>query len=509
MSTNKDFSLEINNFRTWNTKDNPVTMKDDECPVLLNFMPIGQSLYTIPGYTDILASTPDGTTIIRTFDVNINGSLYKMAACSDGSLYKFNSSWTRTLVAAAGTFTGDKTGPRFAQWKYTNLLIIDPKGYWDYDGTTLTKHTTKSAPAAGTCIEVWKGRVWTANGRTLSYSAPDDFTDFQTATSGGIRVDTYASLRNNVVNLLGSQDYLFVTGDHATHIVSGLSILSDGTTDFSLIDAIPGIGTVYPESVCALGDELIFFSDAGVYTINAGSHNLLSSYLDGILTALDTTFAPIGFFSLIYNKLVYCLLVKLTSPLDGTKEKWILCLYEGRWFPVFYGVVGNGTGLDLSFAGQQASSTDTKTYATYENNIIQIFTGASPITKRVRTKYMDYGDSFTDKQILRVGAVIASNLAFIAAFPAVVRAFATTQSASAEVTFPPQTTNWINGFGAPIAWQNGSAQAVTWFGLQADSIGMTTIEGRGKRMALEYDESGANAYVLSGLILDGQLGARW
>jgi len=56
------FEIEINAFRTLNTKDSPVTMKDDELAILINFMPIGTSLNVVPGYSAVLATIGNSET---------------------------------------------------------------------------------------------------------------------------------------------------------------------------------------------------------------------------------------------------------------------------------------------------------------------------------------------------------------------------------------------------------------------------------------------------------------
>ena len=510
-ATNKDFSIELNNFRTVNTKDNPVTMKEDELPILLNFMPIGQSLYTIPGYSAVLAQTPPGTKIVRMFDFNLDGVLYMIVATSDGALYAFSPNWDGRLIAAAGTFSGNDNGPHFAQWKYSSLLIIDPKGYWYWYGysTVTSLAVTNSAPTTGTSIEVWKGRVWIGSGRTINYSAPDDFTDFQTATSGGTIIDTYPSLRQQINTLIGAQDYLYVVGDHGTHLIYGVQVLSDGSTVFTLTDALPGTGSIFPETVLSADNAIIMMGDTGINAISATTSQLASAYLDGFYSFIDQTFKPIGFFANIYNKLVYCVLVYVTSPLDGSKQKWFMCLYEGRWFFVYFGIVGGAPSMDFTYAGQRTSSTDIKTYASYGNNIVQLFVGSSQITMKVRTKAMNYGGSFFDKQVLSVGVTLASTQPFATVFTATIKAIGNLQTGTALLSFAPTPGTWTNSAGVNVLWINSSGAEVVWYVLGSEVNLFHECEGRGKRISIDYEEAdpAAPQYVLAGLMLEGQVGA--
>jgi hypothetical protein len=558
---NKDFQVEINNFRTYNSKDNPVTMKDDELPVLLNFMPIGTSLYSMPGYVipdtgDIAttgAKTLDGTTIIRMYDANLDGTIYKIVACSDGSLYQFDTSttpWTRTTIAGIGTFTGSSAGPYFEQWEYTKLLIIDPKGYWSYahGGSITPLGGTTNARRGGESIAVWKNQIFfggsatSADGdtrRTIFYSVAGSYTNFTDPNTSlpQAQTDNYASLRNKINALVATQDYLYVIGDHGTHVMSGVQMLSSGSYAFTLTNSLPGIGTVFPESVQAYGDTIFMLSSTGVHAISAGSHELLSSYLDGIFPSIDLTFYPVSFIAEIYNKTVFCLLVQVISPLDAIKQKWFLCYYEGRWFPVFMGVVGGGSPLDFNFAGQRQSATDATCFAAYDNQIVQLFTGSIQLTKKIRTKLYNLGDSIHDKQVLRIGVILANTQAFITPFSASVRCYAKIVSASPIVSFAPNTVEWSNRYSAVLPWEasiggtivptteypadsppftwnkivGGSEQTLTWFTIGGEAYGMTQCDGRGKRIAIDYEESDSSGpvYVLAGFIVEGQIGADW
>ena len=683
----QEFAVEMNRFRTVNTKDSPVTMEEDELPLLINLMPIGTSLFSIPGFsasplvtigdqeaarpqnTAVVALltvvkglttgtiyvctasgttantadpsagwsttnpvtdggatwTPFDSTILRFADVNLNNQIYKIVATKGGALYIVTPEWVqfRLNVPAAGGFTN----PQFEQWKYTNALIIDPTaGYWDFDGqpgpdraptlaigtdtkkvkitnainyvagttqktqaaadlwgftgfdvainksrsaylyldssgvasiaagtagatdlagadallpakdltksligrinvtagataftggttamngatitTTYTDnimllhHTTLSTPSVGSCIAIWKGRVWIGNGRTIHFSAPDSFTDFQTASSGGTVIDGYPSLRNQINALVGAQDYLYVVGDHATHVISGLQIFNNTSTIFNLTDAIPGVGSPYPDTVKALGPMILAMSNTGINGINAGSYELLSSYLDGTIPSVDTTFSPVACFSKIFSKLCFSVLVKCAHPVDGSLQKMILCYYEERWFYVFY-------GQDFTFIAQSATATDTFTYASVGNTIIQIFTGESYCMKKIRIKALNMQAAFNDKQVLEVGATLVNStglLTDIIANMTVIGSGWQSESSqgSALVTFSPGTIIWLNDSGAIVPWN------ANWIRLYSDMLGMAGVEARGKRIQVDFEESSAAAYSITGIMASGIYGA--
>ena len=568
--SNKDFEIELNSFRTVNTKDSPVTMKDDEMPILINFMPIGTSLNVVPGYSAVLATigntetvwtaaagvtinvtvrrpavpngfiyvcsqtgttggteptwTTDGSevtdntakwqgyscTIKRFADVNIGGTIYKLVATEGGALYKLDPAWvqTRLNVPSVVAFTD----PQFEQWKYTRALIIDPTaGYYDYDGTTLTHNTAMSAPTIGTCIAIWKASVFIGNGRTIYFTAPDDgsgtateFADFRLASGGGFQVDTYSSLRNQINALVAAQDYLYVVGDHATHIITSIQTISGTAQSLTILDAVPGIGSPYPDTVRVLGSEIVQMGNSGVNAVSGANYNLLSSMLDGMLPGVDTTFKPVAWFGKIFNKQVFCLLVRAKHPIDGTLQKFILTYYEDRWFYILY-------GQDFTFAAQSATALDTESFASYGNNIIQIFTSTSLLTKKMRMKAMNLGSPIIDKQVLWLGATLVNTTGISSELKVTMKAIGSglkeaSATASCDVAFYPDTITWLNESGNIVPWFTSpiNLTSVGWNVQYSDMIGMKECDGRGKRIQVDFEETSENSYSLTGIMIGGQ-----
>lgn len=638
------FELEINTFRTVNTKDSPVTMKDDELPILINLMPIGTFLNVVPGFSEVLATignsetawtaaqgvtinttvrrptvpngfiyvasqsgTTDATTeptwpvdgtteitdgtakwkgysctIKRFADINIGGTVYKLVATVGGKLYRLDSAYTQVLLNPSTAIIF--SDPQFEQWKYTHALIIDPTaGYYSYDGTNLVYRTTPvvtisiatpavitlnghgfiagepvtfqttgtlptgltlgttyyvisagltantfevsetlggaavntsgtqsgvqtlstAAPTVGTCIAIWKGSVFIASGRTLFFSAPDSFTDFQTISSGGSVIDTYSSLRNQINALVAAQDYLYVVGDHATHTATGIQSFTGAGTVLTLLDTLPGVGSPYQDTVCVLGSEIVHYGNSGVNALSGANFNLLSSMLDGMLPKIDTSFNPVGWYGKIFNKQVYCLLVSAQHPVDGTLQKFILCFYEDRWFYVLY-------GQDLTFAGQSATAIDMKTFAAYGNNLIEIFIGESLLTKKARLKAMNLGSPILDKQVLWLGATLVNSTGttnIVATMSAIGSGTKNeTGNGSAQVLFAPDEMLWSSDVVDPMPWQVSDTNTTDfiWLQLYSDILGMRECEGRGKRIQIDFEESSISSYAITGIMVGGQ-----
>ena len=558
------FSFEHNQFKTINTRDAPVTVKEDECPILENFMPIGTSLYTVPGVSAILQKAGEdesvwtantvtaidtvriptayngyvykctarsgtfkthattepiwptsGTIvdnevtwtaysldIIRMFDFNDEGTNKKILATKGGAIYSSTDAYVQTRLCLPGI----TTNPKFRQWSYTNLLILDPTaGYATWDGAAAPP-LSFNASYKGTAIAIFATRVWIANtvtsARTIQYTSPLGFlaTDF-VATGSGSVIDAFASLRMKIVALEATQEYLYVIGDHATHLIHGVQLLDTGSTAFQIVDALPGVGSIHEDSVLAYGSSVFFVGDSGVWAVQGMQNELLSSYLDGLFPnfIVDlSVFSVKACIAKIYNKNCYCMAVKHYDLIDGSIVKTLWVLYEGRWFNVKFGAT-----YDIIAVQSKNTETESSCFAAYGPNVVQIFTGTSIMTRRVKTKAENHGYPINDKQVLSVGGMISNDTGLLSPLVATITAQGETSKGSAQVTFTPSTLSWYNNAGLLVTWTG-----MTWGYPFNDMFGSQECDGRGKRISLEYIETSVSEYVLTGLMLEGMLGAR-
>lgn len=403
-----------------------------------------------------------------------------------------------------------------------SILQVHPTGTGGFlggttalnDGTVIPNATftdqiiisLQDSTIIGTDIAVFDARVWIlVNGLTYQYSAINTFTDFTISGGGGSIVDTNPDTRVSIQKLAATAGYLYAVGDHSTHSLFGSQVFASGNVAYQLSDSVPGIGSMFPDTVRVLSGTVFMVSDYGIYTVEGQSFDPISELLDGLYPNIDLTFKPIGRFAKIFNKLVYCVLVRAINPATGVLEKLLLCTYRKRWFIVAY-------GLDLNFIQQSMTSTDTLLYGMYGNKVILLFDSSSTQTlaRQVRTKAFDMGTSKYTKHILRVGCTLEARQGFTVPATLIMRAICDNITTECTVTMPSTIVTITNSLAQSVTITNNFAQAVTVLLQTATATGMKELDsGLGKEVIFELLDTSSSQYILSGLHYEGQIGSEY
>ena len=210
-------------FKGVNTQADRKMIANDEFAWLENVMPIGHgNAKTIPGPSAALSTLPGNEICYYMAPGNINNVDYMFMFCTSGSLYSVNISitpnYTPVQVAVAGTFSA--TAARLCQWKNERILIIDPnKGFFDYDGTTLTVYKN----TVGSVVATIPGINFTSN-PAISVSG---------GGGSGASFTSKIGVNTAVLGAAGSGyaigDLLSVTGGTST-VVATLTVLTLGAS---------------------------------------------------------------------------------------------------------------------------------------------------------------------------------------------------------------------------------------------------------------------------------------
>lgn len=489
----RDFT--VKDFAGVNTQADRTAIQQNEFAWMENLIPIGHgNLRCVPHQGSALATLPSSSATYWKYG-NIGGVDVLLIATAAGSCYQLNlatNAWT--LVAAAATFTGTVA---MAQWENERMLIIASNGYWDWDGAALTPLAgAMSAPAGGTTIAVYSGRVWIGDGRNVFYSAPASYADFQGASAGGSFILTDDTFKSGIYHLSSANNFLYIFGDSAINVVSDVRV-SGGVTIFSNANITASVGTIYPMSVVAYYRTLSFLAPFGVHFIQGATPKKLSDALDGIFERIDFSQAISSGITTLFNIQVACWLFKYADPLTGTTRGLIATFFGGKWF-----FLGQGDSLTL-IQGVYKSGRQ-YLYGTDGTAVYQLLSNTSnAIATTLRSALWDLGDPIVMKQVTKAGCeanVTASNTTLN------ISVVSELGSSPSTITADNQG-QWINGSGVTGQWYNSAGVLGNWW-ISGFVIYQGDADGFGRYIGLDVSST-APGYRLIGLLLEFEKRARW
>ena len=197
-----------------------------------------------------------------------------------------------------GTFdfsssTGNVLDMQAVQWNNTSLLVITPTSYFIYlftdvvgSGPTQTINTS----VTGTSIAVYQQRVWIGNGLTIQFTAPNTNNDFTTGDGAGAYLINTADYQ--LTGMCELNGFLYVLLPSGIQVVSNVQIVTTTTggvttsiTTFNVYPISESIGCAYRNTIQVFNRIIVFMNWIGVYAINGGTVQKVSSRLDLIFSA--------------------------------------------------------------------------------------------------------------------------------------------------------------------------------------------------------------------------------
>lgn len=462
-----------------NTQAKRQAIKENEFAWIENVMPVGHGNAIILGARSTSLQTVASGTCYYMKDYNIANTNYMFMATDDGHAYQvlLNSPYTRTEIGAAFSTSGLK----IAQWKDERIVIGDPAtGLYSWDGASLTHLTAKSAPGNVTSIETFSGRVWCAYQRTIYFSAPDSYDDFQTASSGGTFIATDQTLHSYITQLIAANSFLYFTGVDSVNVIGDVSVNSTGDTVFSNTNLSASIGTNFALTEIPYFRSVWLANKSGVYSIYGSSPTKTSDALDGIFRRIDFTVEPSGGTVMLQNILCAAVMANYIDPLQGITRPLLMIFFNKKWF-----VASQGDDLLLIAGGEEDGMQNL--YGTDGTNLYKLFADESSFVDwKIQTAYWDLKDVTQTKEANAFGFeidigevngtvymtldVLNNQTPYVdsSEFPISVSGFAT----------------WENNAHATVTWQNNSLAVVEWstptylMQMQDTSINGGTIFGK-------------------------------
>jgi hypothetical protein len=486
-------------FRKWkgaNLTDARTAIGDDEFSWCENALTIGDgAIQILPGPGPTIATLTQG--VASLWGLTLNGSPVMIAINRDGSISQITPGGNTTVVAGSGTVT---PSARVTIWQGSPILIVDPTfGYFSWDGTTFT---LIDATRVGTALAVFQGRVWIANNRTTTYTAPNTYNDFTAGNGSGSFVLTDEAFPGNIVTLVSALEELWLVGQAAIDALSNVTasgVAPNVVTTFSVTNIVTNVGSNASGSVVGYFRALALLAPFGAYALSGVTPQKLSDKLDGMFPDLligDTT--AMAAVAVVQNLPV--LLFRVTYTGQQAKAgagpiALLLGFTQGKWFFAVQRPALSWITTVIVNGVAQAWGTDGTT-------VYQLF-GASPATPvnyRLKGKLSDFGLATTAKALTKAGLELQASYT-------VAPVFTVESETSASVVVPVAAgavITWVNALGQVITWVNALNQEIV-FVAQGRSLSRSdaalfghylgwSLEGTDppysiQAIALEYEET--------------------
>jgi hypothetical protein len=401
-------------FKGMNTQALRQAIGDGQQAWLENIQPIGDAnARTVPAMSAALA-TLTGTSIpyiAMGFNIIISGTPTDilMIASTNGNLWQFNCQ-TNALVQVSASTNFQKSS--FAQWKNERILICDEtSGLWDWDGTTLNNAGYQSQPASGQHIATFSGRVWVSNNRTVTFSAPNSYSDYRTSQAGGSFIVTDETLHSSIQQLVSANNFLYIFGTSSVNVISDVRVVS-GTTLFTNTNLSTGVGTPFPMSAVVYGRAVFFASVTGFYALYGSSAQKISSELDGLFPLISGLTSPAGLGGtptvsagvvVLNNILCLCFLFNYADPTQGITRPLLAVYFENKWFVASQGT-NSGIGSLIHIVDNDVDGKSKLYGLDSAGNVYQLFEDASTeVPYRWQTAFWDFGAPILFKQAIKAG----------------------------------------------------------------------------------------------------------
>ena len=244
------------------TRDSRFALKKDQARLITNLVRTQSGLLiTRPGRVKLVASAlvpAAGDSVIRSvFELRpSNGNDSVLVNAGNGIFKLIAGAWV-----SQGTVATNNLRMVWTQFQDHAVGINGTDTVVNYDGTTLT--TIAAAPTDGSAITSHRNRVWILRGRTLSYSALGDRTDWTTPNNAGA-IPVPTSKGKGGTGLISLWDRLIVLTADQVFQVSGT-----GPSDFAMTPINLQYGHVgSPYAVLAAGNDIYFCNKRGVHALS-------------------------------------------------------------------------------------------------------------------------------------------------------------------------------------------------------------------------------------------------
>jgi hypothetical protein len=363
-------------------------------------------------------------------------------------------------------------------------------------GTNATaKAIINTNPGVG--IQSFSGRVWIANGRTVTYSGAGSYSAFTSIDSGQVTL-TDATLHGNITQLLSANNFLYIFGDDSINVFSDVRVTNAGTTLFTNTNVSASVGSKLPYAIYPYFRSVLFMNNYGIYALVGSTTTKVSDALDGVFPNIDFTSPVYAGQVLLNNILCAAFNFKYTGGLGtSSSSRYIQAIFfEKKWF-------FTSASSDLAYITSAPLGGKINLYGTNGNSCVRLYSDStSNIASYVQTSLNPMKDPIRTKQALKVG--IEATLTSAAELTVTVDS----ETGSSLPVALGQLVTWVNNLSNVISWTNNSSVVITWYGGGGYTLYKTDAKQWGKYLGMTVTSTGAN-FVINGFEYEHELRVRF
>jgi hypothetical protein len=342
----------------------------------------------------------------------------------------------------------------------------------------------------GTSIATYAGRVWVANNRTIIYSSPNAYNDFNPLDLAGSFIMSDDTLKTTITKMYANSDLLYIIGSSSVNVISNVTVTSPifnssggiitaSVTTFSNVNLTKDAGTENDVSVVSAFRSLAFVMNYGFMSLTGTTPTKMSDALDGMFPAIDFTNVISGGLAVIYDILCLCFLVQYNDPMIGAKRPLLCINFNKKWF-----FASASAGVTFVAAGSPTPGKP-DLWATDGHHLYKLFSSSTnAVTQTIITKLWDMGDPLITKEALKLSLETVSTTT------------SNTISVNIDTGNRTQSYNFtgsnaasvINNTGAKITMLNNTATPIIWLAVGYIST-QSDIESNGNYLGLTVTSS--------------------
>jgi len=334
-----------------------------------------------------------------------------------------------------------------------------------------------------TGIASFSGRVWIASGRTITYSAAGDYSDFTSVSAGSLQL-TDSTLHGNIQQLLAANDFLYIFGDSSINVFSNVQVSASGQTLFTNTNVSASVGTQLPYAIIPYFRSVLFMNNYGVYALVGSTTTKLSSPLDGLIQNIDFTSPVYAGQVIINNILCAAFNFRYFDAIFTNSYRYIQAVFfDKKWFIT-------SQGNSLKYIASVPVNGEDVLFGTTNNTLYELYQDTtSAITSRIQTALLPLTDPIRTKQALKFG--IEATLSQGGILNVTVDS---EQGSSPSYTLGNIQT-WYNSSGTTEPWINVSSTVISWLGSTGYYLYKSDAQQWGKYLGLTQTSNSAGFVV--------------